>query len=135
MGGSQYRVDGIPLSAPPDFEATSGADQRPANACQGSYKRVTSVFAASKCAITLNDDYWAPLNWIAPDNGDIDLGGTGALLVDVAGATPSQLVLSLGKDGNAHLLNRANLGGVGVPVAQAHVWNSEITSPGAPLLR
>ena len=30
---------------------------------------------------------------------------------------------------------RTNLGGVSVPVAQAHVWNSEITSPGAPLLR
>jgi hypothetical protein len=113
----------------------SGADQRSANAYQRSYNRATSAFAASKSAINLHDDYWAPMNLIALDNGDIDMGGSGALLVDVAGATPSQLVLSLGKDGNAHLLNRTNLGGVGVPVAQAHVWNSEITSPGAPLLR
>ena len=30
----------------------------------------------------------------------------GPLLVDVPGATPSRLALALGKDGNAHLLNR-----------------------------
>jgi hypothetical protein len=77
------------LSAPPDFEAASGADQRPANSCQRSYNWVISVFAASKSAISLHDDYWAPMNWITLDNGDIELGGTGALLMDVPGATPS----------------------------------------------
>jgi hypothetical protein len=75
------------------------------------------------------------MNWIALDNGDIDPGGSGALLADVAGGTPSQLVVSLDKDGKAYLLNRANLGGASVPVAQAYVSNSEITSPGAPLPR
>jgi hypothetical protein len=29
------------------------------------------------------------MNWITLDNGDIELGGTGALLMDVPGATPS----------------------------------------------
>ena len=50
--GSECRVDGVPMSAPPDFEATSGADQRPANACQRSYNRVTLAFAASKSVIS-----------------------------------------------------------------------------------
>jgi hypothetical protein len=36
-------------------------------------------------------------------------------------ATPSQLVLALGKDGNFYLVNRNNLGGIVSPVAQAHV--------------
>jgi PQQ enzyme repeat len=66
-------------------------------------------------------DYWAPTNWLALDNGDIDLGGCGAVLIDVPGATPSQLVLALGKDGNAYLLNRNNLGGIVAPVASANV--------------
>jgi outer membrane protein assembly factor BamB len=57
-------------------------------------------------------NYWAPLNWLSLDNGDIDLGGCGAVLVNVPGATPSQLALALGKDGNAYLLNRNNLGGI-----------------------
>ena len=50
-------------------------------------------------------DFWAPINWLMLDNGDIDLGGCGAVLLDVPGATPSQLALALGKDGNAYLLN------------------------------
>ena len=64
-------------------------------------------------------DYWAPTNWFSLDNSDTDLGGVSAMLIDVPGATPSQLVLALGKDGNAYLLNRNNLGGIAAPVASA----------------
>ena len=66
-------------------------------------------------------DYWAPTNWQQLDNGDTDLGGVSATLVDVPGATPSQLVLALGKDGMAYLLNRNNLGGIAAPVAWANL--------------
>ena len=66
-------------------------------------------------------DYWAPTNWFSLDNTDTDLGGVSATVIDVPGATPSQLVLALGKDSNAYLINRNNLGGVAAPVAQANV--------------
>ena len=66
-------------------------------------------------------DYWAPLNWQQLDAGDTDLGGVSAMLIDVPGATPSELVLALGKDGNAYLLNRNNLGGITNPVASQSV--------------
>src|SRR5438132_5444999 len=66
-------------------------------------------------------DYWAPTNWLSLDNSDTDLGGVSATVIDVPGATPSQLVLALGKDGNAYLVNRNNLGGITTPVAQANV--------------
>jgi len=66
-------------------------------------------------------DYWAPTNWLNLDNVDLDLGGCSATLIDVPGATPSQLVLALGKDGNAYLLNRNNLGGITAPVASANL--------------
>src|SRR5437867_9625830 len=66
-------------------------------------------------------DYWAPTNWLSLDNSDTDLGGVSATVIDVPGATPSQLVLALGKDGNAYLVNRNNLGGIVAPVAQANV--------------
>ena len=66
-------------------------------------------------------DYWAPTNWLQLDNGDTDLGGVSAMLIDVPGANPSQLVLALGKDGNAYLLNRNNLSGITAPVAQLSV--------------
>jgi hypothetical protein len=66
-------------------------------------------------------DYWAPLNWETLDDFDTDLGGCSAILIDAPGATPSQLVLALGKDGNAYLINRNNLGGITAPVAQLSV--------------
>src|SRR5437667_264430 len=66
-------------------------------------------------------DYWAPPNWFSLDNSDTDLGGVSATIVDVPGATPSQLVLALGKDSNAYLLNRNNLGGITSAVAAASV--------------
>jgi hypothetical protein len=66
-------------------------------------------------------DFWAPTNWLSLDQSDTDLGGVSATVIDVPGATPSQLVLALGKDSNAYLVDRNNLGGVGMPVAQFNV--------------
>jgi len=77
----------------------------------------------------LTADYFAPSNWMALDSGDTDLGGTGPLLVDVPGATPSSLLVGLGKDGKIYLADRSNLGGVGgqvavVPVATGVIINA-----------
>jgi PQQ enzyme-like repeat protein len=69
----------------------------------------------------LFSDFWAPTNWLNLDETDTDLGGVSATVIDVPGATPSQLVLALGKDSNAYLVDRNNLGGVTSPVAQANV--------------
>ena len=66
-------------------------------------------------------DYWAPTDWLSLDQGDTDLGGVSAMLIDVPGANPSQLVLALGKDGKAYLLDRNNLGGIALPVTQLSV--------------
>jgi hypothetical protein len=79
----------------------------------------------------LTKDYWAPMDWLTLDQGDTDISGSGPLVVDVPGATPSKLVVALGKDGNAYLLNRTNLGGVSLPLAQAHVSSSEIIQAAA----
>ncbi len=58
-------------------------------------------------------DFFTPPNWRDLDNLDLDIGGSGPLLIDVPGATPSQLVVALGKNGVAYLLDRNNLGGIG----------------------
>ncbi len=75
--------------------------------------------------------YWAPTNWVALDNSDTDLGGSGPVVLDVPGATPSKLVAAFGKDGNAYLLNRTNLGGIRLPVAQTHVVNTTLIQAAA----
>jgi uncharacterized repeat protein (TIGR01451 family) len=58
-------------------------------------------------------DFFTPSNWFTLDQNDLDLGGEAPLVVDVPGATPSQLVIALGKSGVAHVLDRTNLGGIG----------------------
>jgi hypothetical protein len=77
------------------------------------------------------NNYWAPTNWVSLDNSDTDLGGSGPVLVDVPGATPSKLVAAFGKDGNVYLLNRTNLGGISRPLAQLHVASSAIIQASA----
>ena len=76
-------------------------------------------------------DYFTPANWQQLDNADTDIGGSGPLLVDVAGATPSKLVVGLGKDGNMYLLDRSNLGGIGKQVAVKRVASGVIINAAA----
>ena len=64
---------------------------------------------------TNTKDYFTPSNWQNLDDSDEDLGGTEALPISiaVAGSEPVKRVIAFGKDGNAYLTNRPNLGGVG----------------------
>jgi hypothetical protein len=71
-------------------------------------------------------DYWAPTNWQSLDQSDADLGSSGPLLVDVPGATPSHLIVAMGKDRKAYLVNRDNLGGISNPITSAQVASSTI---------
>src|SRR5229473_403315 len=82
----------------------------------------TSTWAGGEAIIRLNAgpvftgapaDFFTPSNWLALDIADLDLGGTGPLLLDVPGATPSALVVALGKNGVAYLIDRMNFGGIG----------------------
>jgi hypothetical protein len=76
-------------------------------------------------------DYFAPTNWPDLDANDVDLGGTGPILVHVPGATPSDLVVALGKDGNIYVLDRGNLGGVSAGVVVQHVSSDELINAAA----
>jgi outer membrane protein assembly factor BamB len=75
--------------------------------------------------------YWAATDWLMLDNGDEDVGGSGPIVFDLAGATPSSLALALGKDGNAYLLDRNNLGGIAAPLVMASVATNEIIGAAA----
>src|SRR5215472_13554041 len=79
----------------------------------------------------LTADYWVPKDWLNLDSFDGDLGSSGPLLVDVPGATPSHLVVALGKDRNAYLVNRDNLGGISTPITSTHFVNGFIIQAAA----
>lgn len=65
-----------------------------------------------------NTDFFTPMNWAMLDQTDLDVGGSGVILFDAPGATPSKLAIALGKDGSAFLASQENLGGMGGQVGQ-----------------
>lgn len=126
-GGGAWAVGGVASDGTAPFIATGNTF----GASHWSGGEAIIRFQSGPVFSGLSADYWAPTNWPALDNADLDLGGSGPLLVDVPGATPSALVVALGKDGNAYLLNRTNLGGISAPLAQAHVCPSSIIQAAA----
>jgi outer membrane protein assembly factor BamB len=76
-------------------------------------------------------DYFAPSDWKTLDAQDEDLGGSNPVPVDrpdTAGGPG--LMLALGKDRKAYLLDRSNLGGIGGQLAADTVSKASIiTSP------
>jgi hypothetical protein len=66
-------------------------------------------------------DYFTPHNWWTMDQGDVDLGGSGPLVIDAPAITPSKLVMAEGKDGILYLVDRTNMGGVAPTDGNANV--------------
>jgi hypothetical protein len=67
------------------------------------------------------------------DASDLDLSGVTPLPLRLAG---NEMLLAMGKDGNAYLLNRANLGGIGGALATLRAARGEIiTAPAVYPLR
>jgi hypothetical protein len=79
-------------------------------------------------------NYFAPSEWKKLDQNDEDLGGTNPIPLDVPAPNGSSkaLILGLGKDRNAYLLDRNDLGGVGGQLAKETVSATAIrTAPAA----
>lgn len=76
-------------------------------------------------------NFFAPSDWQALDARDADLGGTNPVPLDVPTRRGKQaLMLALGKDRRAYLLDRNDLGGIGGQLAAEIVSDRSIlTSP------
>ncbi|MDN0077013.1 hypothetical protein QU481_19400 [Crenobacter sp. SG2303] len=68
-------------------------------------------------------DAFAPANWHELDEEDLDLGGANPMPIDLHGR---RLILQLGKDGKAYLLDRDNLGGIGAALDMQKVSRGPI---------
>ena len=67
-------------------------------------------------------DFFSPSDWRDLDAHDLDLGGTAPIPIDVPSAKGlRKLIFGIGKDGDAYLLDRDNLGGFGGQLAREHV--------------
>ena len=78
-------------------------------------------------------EFFAPSDWRALDERDADLGGSNPLPLNVPSmAGPTPLVLALGKDARAYLLDGNNLGGLGGSLVSETVSTRPIrTAPAA----
>src|SRR5438270_1836643 len=77
-----------------------------------------------------SQDFFAPADWKALDERDADLGGSNPL--PLAAPSSPGLVLALGKDARAYLLDGNNLGGIGGSLASKIVSTRSIrTAPAA----
>ena len=78
-------------------------------------------------------DFFAPSDWQALDASDADLGGSNPLPLDIPTESGSQaLILALGKNGKAYLLDRNDLGGIGGSLAVEIIASRAIiTAPAA----
>lgn len=77
--------------------------------------------------------FFAPADWKRLDGADEDLGGSNPLPIDLPGAQPpAAVLLALGKDGKAYLINRNDPGGIGHALAVRQVADGRIiTAPAA----
>jgi len=67
---------------------------------------------------------FSPRNYAALDDDDLDLAGTVPLPIDLPGG--AHRLLAMGKDGNAYLLDRGNLGGIGGALVVRRVANGPV---------
>jgi hypothetical protein len=114
-GGAIWGVGGIATEGNNPF-VTTGNTRQPSTWSGG---EAVIKFQPGPVFSGNSSDYWVPTNWQSLDSQDADLGSSGPLLVDVPGATPSRLVVAMGKDQHAYLLNRDNLGGITSPITSA----------------
>ncbi len=122
-GGAIWGVGGIASDGKNPFVITSNTFNT-----QGNWNGGEAVirFQPGPVFSGSSTDYWAPENWLDLDTFEWDLGSSGPLLVDVPGATPSHLIMALGKDRNAYVVNRDDLGGISAPLAVSLVASSTI---------
>jgi hypothetical protein len=116
-GGGIWSASGVASDGSNPFVSTANAFQPPT----WSGNEAVIRFQPGPIFSGNSSDYWVPLNWSSLDQGGTEIAGAGPVLVDVPGATPSRLVVQMGKDEYAHLLNRDSLGGITTPVAEARV--------------
>ncbi len=134
IAGGVWAPGGISSDGTSIFFATGNTEADANNfSAPGTWQDGEAIFrlSPSLARATATTDYFVPSNWAALDAADSDIGGTNPIVFDVTAATPSGLVIGLGKDGKAYVLDRANLGGISNPLAGATVSTGAIINAAA----
>jgi len=101
-------------------------------ATTGNTTRGTSEWSDGEAILRLREglahsdstkDFFTPSNWEALDDDDRDLGGTEAIPINIlkSGGGVARRVIAFGKDGNAYLVDRVDMGGIGGQIATLQI--------------
>ena len=127
LRGGIWAPDGIAFDGVSMFAATGNT----IGATTWSDGEAVFRFGTDLSRQTSTRDFFAAQDWSYLDRNDLDLGGTGPVPVDVTDAEgTAYFVLALGKNGNAYLLSRSDLGGIGGALVIRNVSSDRIiTAP------
>jgi outer membrane protein assembly factor BamB len=127
LGGGVARQYRVPAARGASIWAPHGPTIGPDGSVYvvtGNATSTSATFDYSDAVIQLSPDlatvrsYFAPTNWVELNNGDVDLGSTGAVVLPTL-----DRVFVIGKEGVGYLLAAGRLGGVGGQVASRRICN------------
>ncbi|HKP60259.1 MAG TPA: hypothetical protein VJV78_26220 [Polyangiales bacterium] len=119
LGGGIWAPGGLASDGMSVFAATGNTMSAPGmgNTSPSTWGHGNAVLRLSPQLTSIPEsqvaDFFATKDWKAHDMAGLDLGSSGPVLFDLPGSTPVELLLALGKSGDAFLLNRGKLGGIG----------------------
>jgi hypothetical protein len=125
LGGGPARTYRVPSARGAGIWAPHGATVAPDGSVYvvtGNATSASTTFGYSDSVLQLSPDlsavrsYFAPSNWVQLNNGDTDLGSTGAVVLPSLGR-----VFVIGKEGVGYLLAAGALGGIGGQVASRRI--------------
>ena len=119
LGGGIWAPGGLASDGVSVFAATGNTMER-----AGAMNTTPSTWSHGNAVLRLGPDlkeiaegqtldFFATMSWKDHDMEGWDLGSSSPVLFSVPGGTPADLVLAMGKSGDAYLLDAAKLGGMG----------------------
>ena len=115
QGGAIWAPNGIATDGTSVFAVTGNGEGSQPTWASGDSDALLRLDAAQLTFSGRPVDYFAFNEWQSLSASDADLGSNGTVLFDVAGAGSGQLALCIGKQRNAYLIDRANMGGIQTP--------------------
>ena len=132
LGGGIWAPGGLASDGMSVFAATGNTMEKPGamNTSPAMWSHGNAVLRLAPDLKEITEgqtiDFFATKSWKEDDKAGWDLGSSSPVLFSMPGATPANLVLAMGKNGHAFLLDAAKLGGVGGEISTVAVSDGGI---------
>jgi hypothetical protein len=115
QGGAIWAPNGIATDGTSVFAVTGNGEGSQLQWTDGDSDALLRLNAASLTFSGLAADYFAFHEWASLSANDADLGSNGTVFFNLAGTGSGELAVLIGKQRNAYVIDRANMGGIQTP--------------------